>query len=229
MNAFVMSLMAPMIIATLLMFLAAGLIWLFGCNGIDKIRHPEEWKNKGSSGEQTIYKTLLDRFHVPENQLLRNIYVPTDDGKTSEIDLLVVSKKGILVFECKNYAGNIYGDATRARWVQYLGSKISHFYNPFMQNRSHVKHLKKYLEQYGDIPVIPMVATIARGNWKIKNFGPDDYLLGYNCHLADIIAATPDSKLMAQHFKAILARLQPLSRPGESIKNKHIEQIRNGR
>ena len=95
-----------------------------------------------------------------------------------------------------------------------------------MQNRSHIKHLKKYLEAYGDIPMIPMVATITRGNWKVKNYGPEDYLLGHNSHLKEILTKTPDSELMAQHFKEIMAKLQPLSRPDETVRQEHIEQIK---
>ena len=226
MNESIMQMTIPFAITAVILFIIAGLIWLFACHGIDKIRHPEEWTDEGKSGEQIIYRTLIDQIHVPENQILRNVYVPTTDGKTSEIDLLVVFKKGLLVFECKNYAGNVYGDAQRNKWIQYLGKKKSFFYNPFMQNRSHVKHLKKYLEAYGDIPMIPMVTTITRGNWKVKNYGPEDYLLGYNSHLKEILAKTPDSELMAQHFKAIMAKLQPLSRPDEAIRQEHIEQIK---
>ena len=226
MNEAIIQMTIPFAITAVVLFIVAGLIWLFACHGIDKIRHPEEWTDEGKSGEQIVYRTLIDQIHVPENQILRNVYIPTTDGKTSEIDLLVVSKKGLLVFECKNYAGNVYGDAQRNKWIQYLGKKKSFFYNPFMQNRSHVKHLKKYLEVYGDIPMIPMVATITRGNWKVKNYGPEDYLLGYNSHLKDILAKTPDSELMAQHFKAIMAKLQPLSRPDDTVRQEHIEQIR---
>lgn len=226
MNEAIMQMTIPFAITAVVLFIIASLIWLFACHGIDRIRHPEEWTNEGKSGEQIIYRTLIDQIYVPENQILRNVYVPTADGKTSEIDLLVVSKKGLLVFECKNYAGNVYGDAQRNKWIQYLGKKKSFFYNPFMQNRSHIKHLKKYLEAYGDIPMIPMVTTITRGNWKVKNYGPEDYLLGHNSHLKDILAKTPDSELMAQHFKAIMGKLQPLSRPNESIRQEHIEQIK---
>ncbi len=226
MNEAIMPMTIPFAITAVVLFIIAGLIWLFVCHGIDKIRHPEEWTDEGKSGEQIVYRTLIDQIHVPENQILRNVYVPTTGGKTSEIDLLVVSKKGLLVFECKNYAGNVYGDAQRNKWIQYLGKKKSFFYNPFMQNRSHVKHLKKYLEAYGDIPMIPIVSTITRGNWKVKNYGPEDYLLGYNSHLKEILAKTPNSELMAQHFKAIMAKLQPLSRPDDTVRQEHIEQIK---
>lgn len=226
MNEAIIQMTIPFAITAVVLFIIASLIWLFACHGIDKIRHPEEWTNEGKSGEQIIYRTLIDQIYVPENQILRNVYVPTADGKTSEIDLLVVSKKGLLVFECKNYAGNVYGDAQRNKWIQYLGKEKSYFYNPFMQNRSHVKHLKKYLDDYGDIPVIPFVTTITRGNWKVKNYGPEDYLLGYNSHLKDILAKTPDSELMARHFKAIMAKLQPLSRPDDTVRQEHIERIK---
>jgi len=211
---------------TIALFVVAVLIWLFPCHGLDMLRHPEEWKDLGKSGEQIAYITLTNKIHVPKNQILRNVYIPTADGKTSEIDLLVVSKKGLLVFECKNYAGNIYGDAKKIKWVQYLGKKKSYFYSPILQNRNHVKHLKKFLAEFGDLPMIPFVATITRGKWKVKNLSKTDYLLGYNCHLKDILDTTPDSELMAKHFKAILRKLTPLSRPGEDVEKKHVEQIK---
>ena len=60
----------------------------------------------------------------------------------------------------------------------------------------------------------------------MKNFGSEDYLLGYNSHLKEILAKTPNSELMAQHFKAIMAKLQPLSRPDDTVRQEHIEQIK---
>ncbi|MCR4753668.1 MAG: hypothetical protein K5837_04610 [Candidatus Saccharibacteria bacterium] len=69
-----------LVVVVIFTYLLAAAIWLFGNHGIDKIRHPEEWKNKGSSGERIIYRTLVDQIHVPENQILRNVYVPTPEG-----------------------------------------------------------------------------------------------------------------------------------------------------
>ena len=215
-----------MLYIALSLFVLAFLLWLFGDHGIDKLKNPEEWKDAGSSGERIIYTTLCDKIHVPENQILRNVYIPTVDGKTSEIDLLVVSRKGLLVFECKNYAGNIYGDTKRKKWVQYLGKKKSFFYNPFLQNKNHIKHLKKYLEQFGDLPAYSFVTTISRGKWKVKNLGPDDYFLGLNCHLVDIYKNLPDSELILKQHSFIMDKLAPLSRPSEEIRKQHIENIK---
>lgn len=98
MHSFSLSLAISLLPLIVVLFALAGIIWLFFNHGIDKLRHPEEWKNAGSLGEQIIYRALIDDIHVPEAQILRNVYIPTNDGKTPEIDLLVVSKKGLLVF-----------------------------------------------------------------------------------------------------------------------------------
>ena len=173
-----------------------------------------------------MYNTLVKKFNIPENQIFRNVYLPTKNGKTSEIDLLVVSKKGIFVFEVKNYGGNIYGDANRPNWLQYIGHQKNFFYNPLLQNKNHVKHLREFLgESCKDIPIIPLVGTITRGNWKIKNLKPDDYILGYNCHLENIYNNLPDLEQMSKRFKSILAKLTPLSRPDPAIRQNHIAQL----
>ncbi len=213
-------------IITAAVFVGTFFIWLFFGHGLDKIRNPGEWKSIGGAGERTVFLTLRNKFHVPDNQILRNVYIPTIGGGTSEIDILVVSKKGLLVFECKNYGGNIYGDINKGQWLQYIGKEKYHFYNPFLQNRTHVKHLKNYLgEEFGDLPIIPFVVTIVRGKWKVRNLGPDDYLLGYNCKFEDIYEKLEDSELMAKNFKKILRKLTPLERPGEDIRQKHVDSI----
>ena len=61
----------PLVIA---LFAFAAILWLFFNHGIDKLRHPDEWKDAGSSGEQIVYRALIDDIHVPEAQILRNVY-----------------------------------------------------------------------------------------------------------------------------------------------------------
>lgn len=219
--------LAPVAVLAALLFLACGFIWLFFNHGIDKLKHPEEWKNAGSSGERIFYNTLIQKFNIQKNQILRNVYIPTKNGKTSEIDLLVISKKGIFVFECKNYGGNIYGDANRPKWIQYIGHKKNYFYNPLLQNKNHMKHLSEFLLREGiEVPIIPLVTTINRGNWKVNNLRDDDYILGINCHLKIFMKKMPDSDAISKNCKKIIAKLTPLSRPNETIKRKHIEQIK---
>lgn len=217
-------LLLPLI--SIILFVIIIVVFIFSVYSSDRFKNPEEYKDTGSAGERIIFTTLRDKIHVPEKQILRNVYIPTANGKTSEIDILVVSKKGLLVFECKNYAGNIYGDMKREKWVQYLGRQRNYFYNPFLQNRNHIKHLKKYLEQFGDLPSYSFVTTISRGKWKVRNLEPNDYFLGYNCHLMDIYNTMPDSSLMQRYYTAIINKLAPLSRPNNAIRRQHINNIK---
>ena len=221
MNLWILPIITAIVFAILIL-----LTWGFLGHGFDQLRHPNEWKNTGSSGEQIIFLELTKKLHIPENQILRNIYIPTKDGKTSEIDILLVSKKGLFVIECKNYAGHIYGDAKRKNWIQYAGRKKSYFYNPLRQNRTHCENLKKYLKEYDNIPIVSLITTITRGTWKFKNLGPDDRILGYNCHLEDIYESLPVCDAMSTAFKPILKKLTPLSRPEQKITEKHIEEIK---
>lgn len=43
--------------------------------------------------------------------------------------------------------------------------------------------------------------------------------------LKDIYNGLPDSNQIAEHFKTLLAKLTPLSRPDEDIKEQHIKDI----
>ncbi len=130
------------------------------------------------------------------------------------------------VFECKNYGGNIYGDAKRKKWIQYVGRKKSYFYSPIMQNRVHVENLRKYLDEAGVVPIVPMVGVINRGNWKVRNLNEDEYLLGYNCHFKDIYGKMKDSELMKKYWRIIFEKLKPLERPEDAIVQKHIKDIK---
>lgn len=102
-------------------------------------------KRIGKSGEAEVSKTLkeLGRGY----KVIDNVYIPTYKG-TSQIDHVVVSKKGILCVETKNYKGKI-GVKNKSTWTQYLGNKKYDFYSPVMQNDGHIKALSKYLGMDG--------------------------------------------------------------------------------
>ena len=91
---------------------------------------------------------------------------------------------------------------------------------------TNLKALKEFLSSYKDITVVPMITTISRGNWKVKNLKSNDYLLGYNSHFTDIYNNLPDSEIIKQNCNSILKKLKPLSRPGQEIRDKHIAQIK---
>lgn len=78
-------------------------------------------------------------------QKLCNVYVPYK-GRTSEIDVVMLHETGIYVFESKNYSGWIFGDEKGQYWTQCLNPKTKNrFYNPILQNKTHIKALKEHL------------------------------------------------------------------------------------
>lgn len=193
---------------------------------IDNVKNKDEYSDSGKTGERILYNTLKNDLKVPEDQIFRNVYIPYDKNKTSEIDLLVVSKKGIFVFECKNYCGKIYGDAKYVKWIQYIGNEKHEFYSPLFQNKAHAKRLNDFLNKNEiEIPIIPLVSAISRGKWKIRNLHDDDYVLGINCHLMDIYNELPDSDDMSKNFNRIIKLIKPLERPDEEVRKKHIKQV----
>ncbi|MBR5429591.1 MAG: NERD domain-containing protein [Firmicutes bacterium] len=113
-------------------------------------------KAKGAAGEQKIGHIIqkeIDRGL--KGCILHNLYIPRADGSTTEIDVLLISVKGLFVFESKNYAGYIFGNDHNQYWTvslyagkNWYGKKQTEkhsFYNPVWQNNTHVNSIRKLL------------------------------------------------------------------------------------
>ena len=72
--------------------------------------------NTGRYGEYLTYK-YLKQFETSGAKFLFNIYIPKENGETTEIDVLMICKKGLFVFESKNYSGWIFGSETSSKRV----------------------------------------------------------------------------------------------------------------
>ena len=115
----------------------------------------------GRYGEKlTAQKLKLLKLLGYKGKILRNVYIPKDNGETSEIDLIFITQKGLFVIESKNYSGWIFGDFKSQYWTACLpnGDK-NRFYNPVKQNYTHIKWLTNYLARYTAVD-IPMYSTI---------------------------------------------------------------------
>lgn len=98
---------------------------------------------KGFLGEQQVKKQLC------KNKLSKTLSVNDllfiSDGKSVQIDHVLINSQGLFVIETKNYSGRIYGSDAQLEWTQVLGRSKFKFYNPVKQNATHVFHLKKLL------------------------------------------------------------------------------------
>lgn len=101
--------------------------------------------DKGNYGEFLTFNYLegLDTY----NKIMTNLYIPKEDGTTTEIDLIMIDGTGIYVFESKNYSGWIFGDEKHKNWTQSLNNKKKYkFYNPIWQNSGHINALKRVID-----------------------------------------------------------------------------------
>ncbi|MBU8878248.1 NERD domain-containing protein [Bacillus sp. FJAT-29790] len=99
---------------------------------------------KGLAGEKQVIKTL-SALDPATYTILNDLYIPTENGKTSQIDHLVLSPKGIFVIETKNYTGWIIGKENSQYWKQVIYKRQERLYNPIWQNYGHIKALKHFL------------------------------------------------------------------------------------
>ena len=75
--------------------------------------------DKGKYGEYLTYK-YLKHLEADGAKFLFNTYIPKGNEGTTEIDVLMICKKGIFVFESKNYSGWIFGSEQQLYWYQTL-------------------------------------------------------------------------------------------------------------
>lgn len=101
-------------------------------------------RRSGKRGEKMVAKELA-RLKKKDFIVLNDVLLPTVNGKTSQIDHVVVSTRGIFVIETKNHAGRISGAEQAQYWQQHLSSQSRGFYNPVLQNRSHLRAVRRQL------------------------------------------------------------------------------------
>lgn len=200
--------------------------WLIGeePNPIAQILN---YENKGQFGEYLTEYALnkIDDY----NNVLQNLYLPLPNGKTTEIDLIMIHTKGIFVFESKNYSGWIFGSDNQKYWTQCFPNKQKYkFYNPIMQNNTHINaliretgigkenffsfiifskrcELKKVPENTSQFEIIKRDELI----WRLKQINNDKKEDIFTCEQIDYITE----------------KLKPFTNVSEEVKQKHIEEV----
>ena len=117
------------------------------------LRSPQ---SKGKVGEKIVASRL--RRQLPDSYFLINdIYLPLEDGTTTQIDHIVISEFGIFVIETKNYSGWIFASEKSRAWTQTIYHEKNTFQNPIRQNFLHICTLSKRL----NIPRSYFISVVA--------------------------------------------------------------------
>ena len=119
----------------------------------DKIEREIAITKAGIAGEENV---LFELKNSNINMyILQDVYIETKDGRSAQIDFVVVTQKLTFLIECKNLVGDIEIDSRGnfTRTIQYGKRKYREgFYSPITQNERHMEILKECIaEQKGTI------------------------------------------------------------------------------
>lgn len=121
----------------------------------------------GQIGERRVY-SILTRL-PDEYYLYNNVLLKMKNGRTMQIDHIVVSPYGIFVIETKNYQGIIIGNGNSDQWRQNIWGNEYSLYNPEMQNLSHVSVLKQILPYKAGCNAHSIVVFMDKARLNLRN------------------------------------------------------------
>ena len=188
--------------------------------------------DNGAIGEYNLSRKLK-KYQEDGAVFLFNTYIPKNQDETTEIDVIMICKHGIFVFENKNYSGWIYGKENQKNWCQVLptGKGKSHkefFYNPVKQNKTHIKHLRTIIGQ--DIPIYSVITFSNRCT--LKDITVSDNICVVQLDdvhrtISSIIKKNNTNIIDDVKIDELYNLLSIYTNVSEDVKRKHIENIRN--
>ncbi|TXD84091.1 NERD domain-containing protein [Subsaximicrobium wynnwilliamsii] len=156
-----------MIVWTIFALIACGLaVYIFGIRDYQDFRKVTS-PSRGSRTERALVYKLL-KYGIPYQTIFQDLSLKKYNGTYAQIDLVVATKVGLIVFEVKKYSGWIFGSGNQNQWTQVLNyGKIKHrIYNPILQNKNHIHQLKKKLSKE-NIPFFSVI--VFYGDCELKN------------------------------------------------------------
>ena len=187
--------------------------------------------DKGKYGEYLTYQKL--RYAEKSGtKFLFNIYIPKGENETTEIDVLMIHPNGLFVFESKNYSGWIFGNEFQKTWYQTLPkgkgrSQKEAFYNPVMQNRTHIKHLKALLGE--EVPMHSIITFSERCTLKkVEIKSSDIYVINrydVSATVRSICGKAGEPVLNQKQIDGIYNKLYPYTQVDAAVKARHIQNI----
>lgn len=185
--------------------------------------------DKGIQGECRVALSLAP-FQYQSARLLHNLYLPTTNGNTTEVDSVLITHSGVFVIEVKNLSGWIFGDADQKYWCQSLpashGSRKHTFYNPIWQNGTHIRALRQLIDQnvpYYSIIVFPDHCTLKQITLRDARAN-----IVYVSELASLIKQVhemEENRLSDTDIFKIYTKLYPYAHVDNETKARHVYNV----
>lgn len=186
--------------------------------------------SRGTASEQHLILTLLKSGIHPQ-AIFHDLYIVRNDGKFSQIDLVVATRVGIIVFEVKDFSGWIYGKGNQTKWTQVLayGNEKYRFYNPLMQNNTHIKQLRQKLKE--NVPFYSVVVFYGDSELQDISFIPKGTFVTKWYRVIDVVNTIIQGNPLANYKNKhrVVEILKEAVANGDELgtESQHIENIKN--
>ncbi len=101
----------------------------------------------GQKGEESVACLCEEICREYGGALFNDFCFEDENGYSSEIDHILITRGGIFVIETKNWNGTISGNPSD-EFITFMhadGKHVKRYRNPILQNESHIRHLKRRL------------------------------------------------------------------------------------
>lgn len=129
--------------------------------------------SKGKYGEMVV-SGILSHLPNEEYKVINNLLI-SQNGKTTQIDHVVVSQYRIFVIETKNYKGRISGNTDSEYWLQNVYGHKYQFYNPIRQNQGHILMLNRMLPDIDPKLFVSIIAFSGKASLNVNTSEPVVY------------------------------------------------------
>jgi hypothetical protein len=132
--------------------------WIFKSVNNFKLIESATKSHRGNGSERDLLLTLRKRNFHPD-AIYHDLYLKKRNGSFAQIDLVLATPVGLIVFEVKDYSGWLFGNGKNTYWTQVLsyGKQKYRLYNPLLQNQRHIEELRKASAQFSQIPMFSVV------------------------------------------------------------------------
>ena len=187
--------------------------------------------DRGTHSERLLILNLL-KSEIPSVTIYHDLIIKKDNDEFSQIDLVLVTSEGIIVFEVKDYSGWIFGSGNNTNWTQVLsyGKRKYKFYNPIKQNQNHIIQLRKTLKQFEKIPFFSVIVFFGDCELKEINYVPKGTYLVKSHRVFEVLNLIKDEDYTQYTNKReVVDKLKELVSLGENTdyQKQHIENIKD--
>lgn len=170
---------------------AVVILLIFFCNvGYMILARRYAVLSSGLHGERDLYRTV--KKLSGNNIIFRNLPIRYKRGR-SELDMLLVNHKGVIIVEVKNHSGTIFGHWKADKWTQkkyYRDGKTTEteMDNPIKQMRRQRDIVKSILNAAGEDVWIDTVLYFSSPNAKLRlTLRENDYVCSSSAELLNFL------------------------------------------